>query len=266
MALIGNGSVYRANPMHGQVADVRTLTPGNWYSPGARKRFAAGQAAISGVTNRAAVPEGYVPPYCREPAQKSGGLVSRGRIAGTGEVTAANLAGGLNALADLVGEGEITNAALALIVSAVAAITGTGSVSASIAGKLEAAAALGGSAAVTAALGAIAGLVSGVTGAGTVSAAGAVAKGTLSADIVVTGDLLNTANVGAAEFAALAETGYSYGDLLRILAAVAAGKTSIVDLGGGNATVTFRDLNDSKDRVVADMVGSERDAVTRDGT
>lgn len=51
---------------------------------------------------------------------------------------------------------------------------------------------------------------------------------------------------------------------LRILLAVAAGKTNINDLGGGLAEVTFRDILDVKDRVVADMTGSERTTVTLD--
>lgn len=35
-------------------------------------------------------------------------------------------------------------------------------------------------------------------------------------------------------------------------------------MGGGAATVAFRDVADSKDRIVADMTGSERTTVTRD--
>ncbi len=57
---------------------------------------------------------------------------------------------------------------------------------------------------------------------------------------------------------------YTSEDILKILAAVAAGKTQIVDLGGGAASVTFRDLPDSLDRVAADMLDSERTNVTID--
>ena len=53
--------------------------------------------------------------------------------------------------------------------------------------------------------------------------------------------------------------------VVRILAAVAAGQTTIVDNGGGTATVTFRDVNDTKDRVVAEMTGSEHVSLTLDG-
>ena len=51
-------------------------------------------------------------------------------------------------------------------------------------------------------------------------------------------------------------------EILRVLAAVAAGKTTIADLGGGAATVVFRNLTDALDRVTADMQDSERIDVT----
>ena len=47
--------------------------------------------------------------------------------------------------------------------------------------------------------------------------------------------------------------------------AIQAGKTNIVDNGGGSVTVTFRDVADTKNRVEADMQDSERIDVTLDG-
>lgn len=234
------------------------------WSPGARKNFAIGEARVANVTNRAAVPEGYLHPTCWSMPQKSGGLASRGRVAGSGTVSSSNLAGGLNAEAPLTGSGDITNAALGLILSAVADLTGSGTLSADIIGKLDAAAALSGSGDLTAALGAMAGLLASLTGSSSMSA-DLVAKAFMSAGISVTGELLSTANVGDAVFSAIMEAGFSYGDAVRILAAVAAGKTTIVPGPGATATVTFRDVNDTKNRVVADMDGSERLDVTLDG-
>lgn len=72
------------------------------------------------------------------------------------------------------------------------------------------------------------------------------------------------ADIAGEFFAASVDGTYSMRDVLKILAAVAAGKTTINDLGGGNATVTFRDLSDTTDRVVADMTSSERTDVTLD--
>lgn len=60
------------------------------------------------------------------------------------------------------------------------------------------------------------------------------------------------------------ETGYQADEIMRVLAAVAAGKTDIVPGSGGSATVIFRDLSDSKNRVTATMTGSERTTITVD--
>lgn len=51
-------------------------------------------------------------------------------------------------------------------------------------------------------------------------------------------------------------------DMVKAMAAIMLGKTTITDLGGGLATVAFRDLADALDRVVADMTGSNRTNVT----
>lgn len=71
---------------------------------------------------------------------------------------------------------------------------------------------------------------------------------------------------GSATMSALVESGITVEEVLRILLAVAAGKTAITDLGGGLATVKFRDTNDTKDRLTASMTGSERTTVTLDPT
>lgn len=55
-------------------------------------------------------------------------------------------------------------------------------------------------------------------------------------------------------------------DTLSLLLAVATGKTTITNLGGGLATVRFRDVNDTKNRVTASMTDSARTSVTRDPT
>lgn len=75
---------------------------------------------------------------------------------------------------------------------------------------------------------------------------------------------LSQADVTGAVLEEEIEDGLTMRQALRILLAVAAGKTTINDLGGGAAEVTFRDINDLLDRVVADMAGSERTTVTLD--
>lgn len=54
--------------------------------------------------------------------------------------------------------------------------------------------------------------------------------------------------------------------VLRVLLSVAVGKTDITDLGGGAATVVFRNTGDTKDRVTANMTNSERSSITLDVT
>lgn len=159
-----------------------------------------------GITDKkVSIPDGNSHPNAWLLATSSGGLASRNNIFGDGEVDSANLAGGRNADADLTGSGDITNAQLELILFAVAAITASGTLTANIAGKLEAAASLAGQGNITAALGALASAVAALTGSGTVaSSSSATAQANISADIVVTGTGLNTSNVAFYVWNALA--------------------------------------------------------------
>lgn len=72
------------------------------------------------------------------------------------------------------------------------------------------------------------------------------------------------ADIAGEFFATFIDGSYTMKDILKVLVAVAAGKTNITDLGSGNATVEFRDLSDTKNTVVADMTGSERTDITLD--
>lgn len=58
------------------------------------------------------------------------------------------------------------------------------------------------------------------------------------------------------------EGGYTAEQVMRMLASVIAGKSTIVDNGNNTATVVFRDLTDSQDRITVEMEGSERASVT----
>lgn len=89
------------------------------------------------------------------------------------------------------------------------------------------------------------------------------ALGNLSGDITPYTEL-SPQNLAAAVMSSVVDGTYTVEDVLKILAAVAAGKTTVNDLGGGSAEVIFRNLTDALDRVQADMTGSERAAVTLD--
>jgi hypothetical protein len=264
--LIRNGYVAAASPNRFFTGIATTLGSyaqdrANFNRTGENRNWFSGEATTP-AAYPSAFPNGYNPENSWVMARIGGGMATYNTINGTGELVGSGNYG-RDIQADLDGLGDITNAALSLIAGAVAAITGSGTLSASIQGALQAVADLTGSGDLVGALGAIAGLVADLDGDGSLTAALA-GTGTLSADIVVTGTGLTTANVGQAVFSYLITAGYSAEEILRLLAAVAAGKTNITDLGGGLAEVEFRDLGDTKNAVVADMTNSERTSVTLD--
>jgi hypothetical protein len=62
------------------------------------------------------------------------------------------------------------------------------------------------------------------------------------------------------------ENGFTAEQMLRLISSVLIGKTQIVPGAPGEATVYFRDIADTKDRVGAAMVGSERTGIALDAT
>jgi hypothetical protein len=285
--LIGNYSVLQKSPtrfLAGSTTSVEGQVRSNFGKSGmARNRLYPDRRTAS--LPYYAVPSNYYPPYTWLMPQIAGSIGSINQIAGAGATSVGNLAGGLNAVSPLVGSGTVTNAQGSLILQAVAALIGSGALTGNLLALANAAAALVGAGAITAAagqlaqilegvaalsgtggltgsLGAQASLLAGLLGSGAVSSATTSGPATMRADIVLTGSTLSTANVGSAVWTQALEGGFSAGDIMKLIAAVMAGKTTIVDLGGGSATVTFRSINDSATRVSAGMTGSERTTVT----
>ena len=181
-------------------------------------------------------------------------------LTASGDVTNANAIPALLATAALTASGDLAGGIVGII-EAAAALTASGSLGANITGGFPSTAALTGSATFNAAITALGNAVAALVASG--GATGTMyAPANMSAAINVTGDLLTTANIGDTVWNWLAEGNLSPADLLRLIAAVQVGKDSIVDHGDGTATVTFRDTTDSKDRIVAEMNGSERSSVT----
>jgi hypothetical protein len=81
---------------------------------------------------------------------------------------------------------------------------------------------------------------------------------------VVTGGGGGSSLTAAQVWNYILDNGQTAAELMRLRASIDAGLTTITDNGGGNATVTFRDLADTKDRLVAEMTGSERTNITLD--
>lgn len=173
-----NTTIYAQYPVRflsgATIAGERTL-----WGQVERRNFYLSEA---GIDKTSAIPLGNLPPGTILMPQKSGGMASRGTLAGTGVISSMNLAGGYPASASLAGTGSIASAALGLVASAVATLAGGGTLTADIVGKLEAVAALSGSGNISSALGALASLVCSIAGIGAIDA-DIHALGELSADI-----------------------------------------------------------------------------------
>ncbi len=77
------------------------------------------------------------------------------------------------------------------------------------------------------------------------------------------GEKLNDAGSASNPWTEVIEAGFTAADLLRLLTAAMAGKVS----GAGTGSITFRDLGDTKARIVATVDGDgNRTAITRDAT
>lgn len=171
-------------------------------------------------------------------------------VSGSGTVSSANMKSILTLTSTLVGSGTIVTSPLKLIAWCTAAVTGQGNLAATMKGFLS--------------------MASTITSAGEIVTAESCAAAVWSALAAANnrpdsmGEQLNNVGAGANPWTAPIEGTYTAEDIMKILLAVLAGKTTITDLGGGNATVTFRDINDTANRVIANMAGSERTGITTD--
>lgn len=208
---------------------------------------------------KCAVPNGASPDYAILTAQKSGGLSSYTGVQGQGLIVGVG-AMGLGAIASLVGSGDLIGAGQ-LVVSAIATLTGSGIVTGNVIAALQAAASLAGTGDIVGSINAIGYAEGLLTGSGTVTLT-SYAKGFVSATIGQDSAVITPQAVADAVWNGVNIEGtYTGKEILRLLASVMAGKTSI-----SGSTATFRDINDTKDRVIATMTGSERTTVTKDVT
>lgn len=286
MALLKNFRPFADTPMKFMTGPAEgNCSVAKVQSGNNRGRFYRSETSVAYATW--ANPTGYYPSGTWVIPQKAGELSTYYNLVGTGTISFANLAGGKHGEATLTGSGTISNADLGLIVQLVAALTGLGTLSGSIIGQISAAASLTGTGTLSGNLGALGGLVAALTGSGTVAAA-IQALGNMSADITTTGDLLTTSNVGPAVWSAIAsenntpltmgeqlnnagaggnpwdqviESGYTAQEILKLLAAVAAGKLS----GAPNSPIQITGIDGTTIRVSATVDSSgNRTSVTYD--
>lgn len=231
-------------------------------------------------------PVGYGIPYSWQMPQKAGGMSTSNGLDVSISNTA-NLAGGLNGDAAITGTLSTTNAVAQLIVDVQASLSGTGTLtdagantlanfSATILSSLtttsaileaiqvlDAVAALSAQGLLTppilgALLGTAASLTATISTSSTLSGIGSAESDIGGAEPLspqgLAQELLDNQDI---------ETGYSMRESLKLILAALAGKVS----GGGGATISIRDINDTVDRIVATVDGNgNRLAVTKDLT
>lgn len=263
MALIGNYSVLMKNPgryFAGSSAAQQVAVRSNWNRSGSIRNVQFRNMNTTAY-QLWGIPDGYYPPDTWMLPTKNGAMHSLGQIAGAGSLTSSGTMG-LNAAAGLTGSGDITSATAQLVISMIANLVGSGDITAAdLRGYLQAVANLIGSGDLTGTLGALGWLTAPVTGSGAASAT-INATGTLAADITVTGATLTTANVGAAVWQYLIESGYSGEEIMRLLAAHAAGDALSLE----GATPEFKSIDGTKTRIGGTYVTGTRTVTTRDGS
>ncbi|MBP7541757.1 MAG: hypothetical protein KA802_17690 [Saprospiraceae bacterium] len=284
MGLIGNH--FRLNTGVQQVkGDVQSRTAGN-FARYSNMCYTRSQNGATTVISGAAIPAGGYPSATYYPPQEAGEMSFR--VYSQGGLTA-TLAPTLPMSIDLTGTGDL-DATAGLVISMLCAMTGTGDLTADIQGLIDMSCDMTGMGDLAATISAYGNMAIDLVGEGDLEATIA-AYGNMAIDITVTGTGLTTANVGHYVWAALAaenntsgtmgellnnaaaggnpwdvliEGGYTASDVMKILVAVAAGKSIITDNGDGSMTIVFRDLDDSLNRVQTDVENSQRDDATFD--
>jgi hypothetical protein len=258
MALIGNRSVLHKSPGRFLSGTVASIERSGFSKAGMlANRFQAMSLILGGI------PTGHLAPSSWALPRTAGALSAVNSADFSIAAGSLNLAEGRNIAGDTTITFSLPNADLQLVVSASGDATITFSQSALLAGALSA----DGSATITfnvgtATLGALIDAVASASFSLT-GAATATALGELAGDITPFTEL-SPESLAASVGNLVIDGTYTLTDVLKILAAVAAGKSTVTDLGGGSAEVVFRDLSDTLDRVVADMTNSDRITVTID--
>jgi hypothetical protein len=253
--LVGNGVRLNSNPMRQLSAPLANVVHrASWMQAGAGRN----QWTHTGRDRRSGVPDGLLAPSSWRLPITGGGMSARNVVFVTTTLGSLLMASGRNVDGSTTLTFSVPNADLQLVVSASGTTAITFSGSSTLAGALDAI----GTTAITftvptptlgALIDALATVAVTWSGTGTARATGA-----LAGDITPFTEL-SPQTLAAAVWAEVLESGLDAQDVMRVLLAVAAGKTDIV-----GTTVTFRDQADTKDRVTATMTGSERTTVAID--
>lgn len=185
----------------------------------------------------------------------SGGVDLTALLSGSGTLTASSSLV-VSMGVDLSGVGDMSAAASGGI-QMFADIDGIGSLAAVINGRRNTTASMSGYGSLDADLFALGNMLIAASGSGDLEATVA-AIGDMFIDIAVTGSGLTVGAIADAVHNYPVEGSFTFQDVTQLVAAILAGKTTIVDNGSGSATVTFRNISDTEDKAVFDMQDSER--------
>ncbi len=220
-------AIYNGNLVEGS---AHALLPAQWDSYRQFEKFIMPDGAAA-VLQTAADPPGHYLPAVYSPPIIVGEMSMRTDAAG-------DLAGDLypsrNMSIDLTGAGTL-GADAALAIAMLCAMTGAGELAAAIEGRLNMSIDMEGAGDLAASLSALGNMAIALSGAGDLEATIA-AYGNMAIDIVVTGTGLTTANVADAVWAKVIEAGFTAEQVMRILAAVAAGDGAGLESGNPSFT------------------------------
>ena len=219
---------------------------------GCQRNFFHHDSAVSGIRT-SGIPNGYRQPGAWLQPDEAGGLSSFNGLTGEGEITADALAVKL-AEAAITGSGSLT-AFGGLIVQLIASITGSGTVTnGDIKAFLAAIASLTGSGAISSAvMTGLGELLAAVTASGTAGGSTATGIGELDADIVAYGEL-TPEGIRDAVWARIVEAGFTAEQILRLLAAHAAGAAT----GLEGADMRYTGLDGTTTRIDGNYSGGTR--------
>jgi hypothetical protein len=229
---------------------------GNTDRAALKRNITAGEGYDDGTVGLA---YGYRNEYAWVQPLKPGGLKSVNEAEGSASL-AASIAGGKNGEASIAGVGSMTGTG-ALVVSATATIAGVGALSANILAALIATGSSAGVGSLTATATAKGYMEASPAGVGSMSVT-SYATGTMEADITPFTEL-SPQSLAESVWGQILDAGFTAEEMMRVMTAVLAGEVS----GAGTATITIRDIGDTKTRVSATVDGTgNRTAVTLDAT
>jgi hypothetical protein len=256
MALIGNYSVLNKSPARKFAGSTESELRSNFNTPGASRAMFAGWAGVSRLSS---IPRGDAPGSAWVIPIRAGDMASVNEATIAIQEGTLNLAAGRN----ITGTGTITftegSVALQLIVSGSGTSTITFDGTGSLAGALSGA----GTATITFdASPALLGALASMSGTSAVSFAGSAV---INAIGVLEGVLLpytedSPENIARLVWESILESGYSAGDIMRLLAAVNVGNASGLD-----TNPSFTGLDGSTTRAAGTISGGTRTITAIDG-